>query len=222
MHRGARVHDRAGASWQFSPHGPRYGRKIIDTRFASTARLRVGLIADTHMPGTIPHLWEQVMRAFRDVDCILHAGDLHVADVIDALDEIAPTYVSTGNGDLDVVHPRLQDAWCEHMAGVQVGLVHRFPTPSRASEQKLAKNIARHFELAPDVVVYGHTHLAEVHTVAGRTYINPGSATLPNNQSTRLGTIGLLDIDNGAVAVELLQLTDAGTELVVRHEAPAR
>ena len=173
------------------------------------------------MPGTIPSLWQQVLDGFAGVDCILHAGDLHVANVIEALDEIAPTFVSVGNGDLDVVHPRLKDTWCAAMAGVNVGLIHRFPTPSRASEEKLAKNLNRHFESVPDVVIYGHTHLAEVHTVAGRTYINPGSATLPNNQSTRLGTIGFLEISRRGVAVELLQLTDEGLSLIERHDAPS-
>lgn len=165
------------------------------------------------MPGTIASLWQQVHQAFAGVDCILHAGDLHVSDVIDELEQIAPTFVSEGNGDIDVVHHRLRQTWIGEFAGRQVAMVHKFPTPRRADENKLNKKVGQFFAGAnPDVVIYGHTHLAEVHEVAGRLYINPGSATLPNNQSTRLGTIGRLHVTSESISLQLLQLTETGVE----------
>ena len=47
--------------------------------------MRIGLIANTHMPGALESLWPQVIEAFASVDYILHAGDLHVPQVIDDL-----------------------------------------------------------------------------------------------------------------------------------------
>ena len=67
----------------------------------------------------------------------------------------------------------------------------------------------------PDVVVYGHSHREEVHHVAVVLYVNPGSPTLPRNQSTRPGTIGILDIDNGSVQATLFQLTDSGMTPII-------
>jgi putative phosphoesterase len=167
------------------------------------------------MPGTIANLWPQVYQGFAGVDCILHAGDLHVADVIDELETIAPTFVCAGNGDLDVHHHRLKDQWLGHLAGIPVGLIHRFPTPRRADASRLQKKIDQHFGGGdPRVVIYGHTHLAELHQVAGRTYINPGSPTLPNNQSTRHGTVGFMEITATRVHVELHQITERGLELI--------
>ena len=190
-------------------------RRAINEQLANAKRLRVGLIADTHMPGTIASLWPQVYRGFAEVDCILHAGDLHVADVIDELETMAPTFVCTGNGDLDVQHNRLKDLWLGDLAGIPVGLIHRFPTPRRADAQRLQKKIDQHFGGAdPRVVIYGHTHLAELHQVDGRTYINPGSPTLPNNQSTRHGTVGFMEITAKGVHVELHQITEHGLELI--------
>ena len=175
----------------------------------------IGLIADTHMPGTIANLWPGVYAAFQGVDCILHAGDLHVAGVIDELEQIAPTYVAEGNGDVDVVHPRLAETWLGDFGGHTIGMVHRFPTPRRASPEKLAKKASQFFVGDhPAIIIYGHTHLAELHEVESCLYINPGSATLPNNQSTRLGTIGRLDISAREVRVVLSQLTDSGLETV--------
>ncbi len=167
------------------------------------------------MPGSIASLWPQVYDGFAHVDCILHAGDLHVGSVIDELEELAPTFVCQGNGDLDVVHYRLKEFWSGQLAGTEVGLIHKFPTPRRADTARLEKKLNQAFvDTNPQVVVYGHTHLAEVHQVEGRTYINPGSPTLPNNQSTRYGTIGILEIDAVGVRVQLLQITDHGLEVI--------
>ena len=173
------------------------------------------------MPGTIANLWQQVHDAFDGVDCILHAGDLHVVDVIEELETIAPTFVSTGNGDVDVEHHRLQEAWTGVLAGVPVGIVHHFPTPARASAERLTKKLGRAFpDFDPRIIIYGHTHLAELHQVDERIYINPGSATLPNNQSTRLGTLGMLELGTSGVSIELMQLTDHGVETIESFTAP--
>ncbi len=167
------------------------------------------------MPGTIANLWPQVHAAFEGVDCILHAGDLHVTNVIDELETIAPTYVSSGNGDVDVEHHRLRETWTGHLAGVAVGIVHQFPTPARASSERLQKKLLRAFDaFDPKVVIYGHTHLAEVHHVNERVYVNPGSATLPNNQSTRLGTLGLMQLGHDGISIELYQLHESGHERI--------
>lgn len=163
------------------------------------------------MPGTIESLWPQVYAAFSDVDCILHAGDLHVGAVIDELESLAPTFVCCGNGDLDVQHVKLKDYWLGDLAGTRVGLVHKFPTPRRAGAERLHKKLTQTFsEAHPQVVIYGHTHFAEVHDVDGRVYINPGSPTLPNNQSTRLGTVGFMEVSDQALSVELHQITEHG------------
>lgn len=191
-------------------------RSTLD--LARAEQLRVGLIADTHMPGTIKRLWPQVYAAFSAVDCILHAGDLHVPEVIDELDQLAPTFVCRGNGDVGVEHARLKDSWVGDLAGVQVGLIHRFPTPRRATGDALQRKLDGHFPDAdPRVVIYGHTHLAEIHQVDGRVYINPGSPTLPNNQSTRHGTVGILAISSGHVSVEVFQIGEEGLTLALQH-----
>ena len=70
--------------------------------------MKIGLIADTHMPGTLADLWPQASRAFEGVDAILHAGDLHTLEIVEHLSDIAPTYVSRGNGDLDIVDQLFQ------------------------------------------------------------------------------------------------------------------
>ncbi|MFT4633906.1 MAG: putative phosphoesterase [Candidatus Azotimanducaceae bacterium] len=174
--------------------------------------MKVGLIADTHMPGSIESLWPQVTAAFSDVDVILHAGDLHTLDVVDELCRLAPTYVAMGNGDVGIVDDRLQETWLLDLAGVKVGMIHHFPSPARKSPEVIAKRVDRHFEERPDIVIFGHTHFEGIYQVNDMLYVNPGSPTLPRNQSLRMGTIGEMEISDSEITIIIHQITEAGLD----------
>ncbi|MBI2855425.1 MAG: metallophosphoesterase family protein [Chloroflexi bacterium] len=62
--------------------------------------MRIGLIADTHIPEAGPELPAQVYRAFEGVDLILHGGDMHVIDVLDWLERVAPVLGRGGTGTI--------------------------------------------------------------------------------------------------------------------------
>ncbi|MDG1000138.1 MAG: YfcE family phosphodiesterase [Pseudomonadales bacterium] len=173
--------------------------------------MRIGLIADTHMPGSIEALWPQAYDAFREVDAILHAGDLHTLDVVDELNQLAPTYVARGNGDHGIVDQRLRDFWVLELGGLTVGMIHKFPSPERKPAEFIEGYMTRHFgEVKLDVLVYGHTHLEGLYRVGEMVCVNPGSPTLPKNQSIRHGTIGILDISPESSTVSILQITEEG------------
>ena len=175
--------------------------------------LRIGLIADTHMPGSLAALWPQAYAAFCAVDIILHAGDLHTLEVVDELGKLAPVYVARGNGDMDIVDPRMQDSWLLEVGGVHIGMIHHLPSPVRKSSDHIRRYVDKHFcDIRPQVLIYGHTHLEGLHVVGDMLCVNPGSPTLPRNQSLRLGTIGFLDIAAGQVTASVHQLTDHGIE----------
>lgn len=181
--------------------------------FENKKTMRIGLLSDTHMPGSLPDLWPQVYRAFQGVECILHGGDLHTLDVVDRLCDLAPTYVAEGNGDRGLVDERLSETWMLDLGGVKVGLIHRFPSPLRRSKQHISTYIGRYFKGdSPQVIVYGHTHLEAVDQVEGILCVNPGSPTLPHNKSVRLGSVGYLDIIDGVVTASIHQLTEEGIE----------
>ncbi|MAV25224.1 MAG: YfcE family phosphodiesterase [Gammaproteobacteria bacterium] len=172
--------------------------------------LKVGLIADTHMPGTIDALWSEVMDLFSDVDVILHAGDLHTLSVVDELSALAPVYVARGNGDVGIVDDRLQEAWVLPLGSFSIGMIHHFPSPERKTSQQLHKYMQRHFRSVPDVVVYGHTHLEAIHDVDGVLCVNPGSPTLPRNQSLRYGHVGIMELGGDKPSVTLYELFEGG------------
>lgn len=175
--------------------------------------MRIGLISDTHIPTAARELWPQVYDAFREVDLIMHAGDLMVPEVIDWLEEVAPVVAVWGNGDFGgwqrTVPPddqRLSEAKVLSLDGLRIGLVHDLQLPEHPPLRTLEGQMSHYFGGAVDVIVRGSTHAAEITTVKGVLIVNPGSPTFPNHQSTRLGTIGFLDIEDGRVEASIVQL----------------
>ena len=179
--------------------------------------LRIGLISDTHIPEARAELWPQAYEAFRGVDYILHAGDIHDLSVIDALSAIAPTYAARGNGDdgsggrpVQPEDERLREAWLLELGGLRIGMLHTAPVPAYG-DYTLEHALTRHFGRTDlDVLIHGDTHVEDIRIVDGVLCVNPGSPTFPRQATTSLGTIGFLDIDDGVPAVSIWQLTDDG------------
>ena len=120
----------------------------------------VGVISDTH-----GLLRPQAIALLRDVDLIIHAGDIGRREVVDALQDIAPTYAIRGNIDTG--------AW----AG-------EFPM-TRVVEAGDCRCFVVHdiadLDLAPAAagfaaVIYGHSHQPGIETRDGVVFLNPGSA----------------------------------------------
>jgi uncharacterized protein len=173
---------------------------------------RLGLLSDTHIPEAAPRLWPEVFDAFRGVDAILHAGDVHDLSVIDELARIAPAYCALGNGDgPDGRHPRARPAWLLEFDGVRVGLVHSLPIRERPPRFVLGDALHRRLGTADvGVVVHGDTHVEALDVVDGILCVNPGSATYPRNLDAQLGTVAFLELDIGRRAATLCRLTRDG------------
>jgi putative phosphoesterase len=182
--------------------------------------MRIGLISDTHIPEARDELWPQVLEAFRDVDLILHAGDLHELRVVDELARAAPICVARGNGDdgssgrpMVPDDPRLREAWSLELGGLTVGMTHALPIPEMPPHLTLDRAIERHFpERRPDVLIHGHSHVESIEEVDGILCVNPGSPTFPHNLNASLGTLGFLEIQDGRASASIWQLVERGIE----------
>jgi len=180
--------------------------------------IRIGLISDTHIPEAREELWPQVFDAFRNVDAILHAGDIHDVRVIDQLHQLAPTWAARGNGDdgsggrpIQPDHERCREAWVLEIGGLTIGLTHDVPIPEYPPHITLERAMKRYFGRTDlDVLVYGDTHVEAIDHINGTLCVNPGSPTFPRNLSTQLGTIGFLEIRDGRPEASIWQLTDDG------------
>ena len=111
----------------------------------------IGLISDTHIPDRARQIPQKVLTSFKDVDLIIHAGDLTTQSVIDELEEIAPVMAIQGNMDrvagFDLPKARVID-----VEGVRIGVAHGEVYP-RADTQQLLY-LAKQLDV--NILVTGH------------------------------------------------------------------
>ncbi len=168
--------------------------------------MRIGLLTDTHLPSTIRHLWDEVKSAFAGVDLILHGGDIVTPRVLDWLEEIAPTLAARGNNDSGWGDPRVQDIQWLDLAGWRLAMIHDME-PEERSIESLKKGYLKGEHA--DIIVTGHTHYERLDYRDGVLQINTGSPTHPHLWSTRLGTVGLLDLAPGKITARVIKLGES-------------
>jgi hypothetical protein len=134
----------------------------------------VGIISDTH--GVLP---EAVHAAFEGVGHIIHAGDIGSARILDELGAIAPVTAVCGNADPGILVWQLPAVAKLRIDGCSIVVAHK----RAVAEQSLG---------GTDVAIYGHTHVAQVKSVAGVLFLNPGTAG-GDLRSGRRHTVAVLD-----------------------------
>jgi len=168
--------------------------------------MMIGLISDTHIPSAGKAPPSQVREAFRGVDLILHAGDLHVLSVLDWLEETAPVLACRGNGDIWLPEDhRLKETQVITVDGLRIGLSHDLPLPEEPPWRTLKNIMARYFGSPVDVIVFGDTHVEGIETYKGVLLVNPGSPNLPHNIK-KLGTVALLEVKDGKAEAHIVAL----------------
>lgn len=160
----------------------------------------IGVISDTHIPERAIKIPEIVFELFKDVDMILHAGDVVSPDVLKELEELAPTICVQGN--MDSYHglnlPRSEVITVE---GHKIGLNHGHIIP-RGDTQQL-KYIA--LELGVDILITGHTHWAFIKKYDNIILLNPGSPTVPRMSDP---SVMLLYVDESSVESRIIKIGD--------------
>jgi len=158
----------------------------------------IGLISDTHIPDRAKEIPENVYSTFKNVDLILHAGDLTSLNVIEELENIAPVIAIQGNMDR-VNGINLPTAKVLEAEGLRIGIVHGEVYP-RADTQQLLY-LAR--ELNVDILVSVHSHQPKIEQTEGILLLNPGSPVVPRLADR---TVMLLEINNKEVDVEIVKI----------------
>ena len=158
----------------------------------------IGLISDTHIPDRGKELPENVYDAFKNVDLILHAGDLTSLKVIEMLKDIAPVVVVQGNMDrargID-----LPKACVIEAEDLKIGIVHGEVYPRGDTQQLIY--LAQ--ELNVDILVSGHSHQPKIEQKEGILLLNPGSPIVPRLADR---TVMLLEVNNSEVDVEIVKI----------------
>jgi putative phosphoesterase len=157
---------------------------------ATEGAMRLVVVADTH---SRPHPSTPERIKALAPDAILHAGDIGSLDVLDALDELAPTVAVRGNIDGRGQLPDSIDLTVRDGEEVMLRLLL---THIAVNGPKLRANIARDAK-AHDahMVVCGHSHVPFIGRDRGFHIFNPGS--IGPRRFTLPIVFGVLDIAAG-------------------------
>lgn len=158
----------------------------------------IGLISDTHIPDRRIKLPQTVFDIFNDVDLILHAGDITSQSVIDDLESIAPVHAIEGNMDRVVGEIDLPASKVIEVEGKKIGIVHGEVYP-RGDTQQLYY-IA--LELGVDILVSGHSHVAQLEKIKNVILVNPGSPTNPRLSDP---SVALMEINGNEISIEFIK-----------------
>jgi putative phosphoesterase len=164
---------------------------------------RIGILSDTHMPGELRSLWDEVRVAFAGVDLILHSGDIVHPVVLDQLEAWAPVKAALGNNDFGMRDPRIAAIQWFDIEGFRLAMVHDMEPEDEPIDVLCRRYL--HGE-RPHVWITGHTHYERMDFRDGVLQVNSGSPVHPHLWSTRLGTVAVLDIAPGSLRAKIVRL----------------
>ena len=147
--------------------------------------MRLGIISDTH-----GLLRPEVFDVFKEVDHILHAGDVGPPEILTELEAIAPVTAVYGNTDGWDLRARLPQVASIRLEGFDIVVTHGDQLGSPTPEKLNAAY--------PDaeIIVFGHTHrplLTLVDVVV--TVMNPGGAG--PRRFDLLPSVGIMELEAG-------------------------
>ncbi len=179
--------------------------------------LRIGVVADTHIPDRLSALPPQLFTALDGVNIILHAGDICHPRVLAELERLAPVIAVQGNRDIWYhANWNLPLDRVVEIGTVRIGLTHGHNGLWGYVREKLfyytigfrlEKFIAAARDRFSDVqaIVFGHSHHA-FNEVQGRVLMfNPG-AVGPDYRAKFGASIGILTTDGHGVRGEIVPL----------------
>ena len=136
-------------------------------------RVRLLLIADTHVPRRARDLPAQVWDEVAHADVVVHAGDWVVPELLDELTARSKRLVACwGNNDGPELRSRLPERADVNLGGLRFTVVHE----TGASGGREARMSLSYPD--SDVLVFGHSHIPwDTTTRTGLRLLNPGSPT---------------------------------------------
>ncbi len=134
--------------------------------------MRLGIIADTHIKGSLESL-EDLVKELEDCDYILHAGDYTSYEALEVLRRHSGFIGVKGNADCDSVRGALNQKEIIELMGYRLGLIH-----GDGSKKTTVERALEVFEdEGVDIIIFGHSHQPLIQTKNNVLLLNPGSPT---------------------------------------------
>ncbi|MHB8170547.1 MAG: metallophosphoesterase family protein [Thermincolia bacterium] len=184
--------------------------------------MKIGVIADTHVPHKFDRLGERMLEALKGVDLIIHCGDLVEPVVLQELAKIAPVEAVMGNHDEDRFGPELPRKKILELAGYRIGVIHGDELDGLHVNKTQQFDLLSQIVVEPfnddkpvDCILFGHGHrpLLESYRVIFRPgpnhiekkvkkdviLFNPGKPV----RGRHLSSMGFLHLGRDDIRVEL-------------------
>ncbi|MDP3143286.1 MAG: metallophosphoesterase family protein [Candidatus Omnitrophota bacterium] len=161
--------------------------------------MKIGVLADTHIPERAEGIPIKVLDDFKNADLILVAGDLTTVTVLDKLKKIAPVTAVFGNMDLQDVVKVLKRKEVVKCGKFKIGIFHGSVAPDKLVDQLKAE----FQEDKVDIIVFGHSHHPMNEYVGKILFFNPGSPT--DKVFAPYNSYGILEI-NDKIKAEIKRL----------------
>lgn len=149
--------------------------------------MRIAVVSDTHRN---LNAINKVINKIKNADVLIHLGD-NVDDVEKLKKGFeGEVYSVKGNCDFSSKTPV---SICAIVQGKKIFITHGHKYNVKFGLNSI---IYKGMEEEADIVLYGHTHIADMRNEEGIWFINPGSAGNP-----RMGrlTIGIIEINEGNI-----------------------
>lgn len=163
--------------------------------------MRIGVLADTHIPSRARRLPEKMTSLLRECDLILHAGDFTSKSAYDEIRALGPLRAVYGNADTLEVRMDLPKRLWIPAEGVLIGLVH-----GDGLSGTTIQRARRGFAETPAVrcIVFGHQHYPYCEFDDGLLLFSPGSPTDPRRAPQP--SFGILRVTGEQVRGEIIWL----------------
>ena len=152
------------------------------------------MISDNH-----GYLDPAVAGHFAGVTHIIHAGDIMDPAILIALEKVAPVTAVAGNLDSGELAERLPREARGEVGGVRFLVGHK---PKRLLNRLSNGKIEGE---RPDLVVWGHTHTPSAAWIDGALYLNPGTASSPEEEDDG-PTVAIVGVTTAGLAVTFIPL----------------
>lgn len=152
--------------------------------------MKIGIISDTHR--NVEYLEEAVdwLVAKQKIAMIYHLGDDY-DDVKCLADKYIDIVQVPGTYDERYINGTLPKKIVENVLGLRILLVH-----------DLDKDVTKDDKLMSDIIMYGHTHKADLQLEDGLLYVNPGHLKGPKDKNFP-PSFGVLDIQDKNLGVKV-------------------
>ena len=155
--------------------------------------MKIAVISDTHYGDKTRNIPTFLFDHLEKIqpELILHAGDIVHFELLERLEEIAPTLAVRGNVD----QLNLPEEKIVEVGDVKIGMIHGHQLISLNAHFLTLKGL----EMGVNILVFGHTHryYYDVHSLYGSRVIllNPGSPVFPRMDSPGFAVLQVIGND---------------------------